>query len=380
MRIGVITSSYPISPVDTVTAGVFVRDVALELVALGHEVHVITPRKHGTYTPDDELHVRFIQWWGGEKDLASASMYNLPTIARYATLVGSGLWSVPHYARTHSLDAVLAMWAVPSGLWAWMAWVRWRVPYGVWALGSDIWARHKYPFGDAIVRRVLRDAAFRFADGVQLARDAAELAGRDCEFVPSVRRLSARREHQIALGPDAPHFLYIGRYERNKGPDVLIEAMRLLLDSGSEAYLHIFGVGSMEPLLRERIRGYERHITLGGYADPETTVAYMQACDWLVIPSRIESIPLILGDALQMRLPVVATDVGDVGEVVNQYGVGKVVPPEDPVAMADAIQWATQHTRTEFEEPLKRAANAFDLAQSAARCAEALSKAAGRGQ
>ncbi len=380
MRIGVVTSSYPTSLVDTVTAGVFVRDLARELIALGHEVHVITPRKHGPVVLDDDLHVQFIPWWGGEKDLASASMRNLLTVVRYATLIGSGLWIVPRCARMHHLDAIMAMWAIPSGLFAWMTWRRWGIPYGVWALGSDIWARHKYPFGDAVVQRVLHDAAFRFADGIQLARSAAELAGRDCEFVPSVRRLPAHAERQVTLEPGAPHFLYIGRYERNKGPDILVEAMRWLLDSDAEAYLHLFGVGSLEPLLRERIRGYEHHISLGDYADPETAVAYMQACDWLVIPSRIESIPLILVDALQMRLPVVATNVGDVGNLVQRYGVGKVVPAEDTVALAEAMQWAMQRARAEFAGPLGKAAEQFDLARSAARCAEALSTAAERGR
>ena len=376
MRIGVITSSYPISPLDTVTAGVFVRDLARELVALGHDVHVITPHKHGTFVPDGDLRVQFIPWWGGEKDLASASMRNLFTVARYATLVGSGLWLVPRHARLHRLDAIVAMWAIPSGFFAWTARKRLGVPYGVWVLGSDIWARHRYPFGNAIVRRVLRDAAFCFADGVELARSAAELAGRACDFVPSARRLIARTEREIALEPDATHFLYIGRYERNKGPDVLVEAMRRLLDDGVEAYLHLFGVGSLEPLLRERVEGYEQHISLGGYADPNTAVAYMRACEWLVIPSRIESIPLILGDAFQMRLPVVATDVGDVGEVVRRYRAGRVVPAEDPVALAEAMRWAMQRDRDEFEEPLDRAAREFDLARSAARCADALATAA----
>jgi glycosyltransferase involved in cell wall biosynthesis len=376
VKIGVVTSSYPLSPLDTVTAGVFVRDLALEFVSLGHQVHVITPRKHGTVILDDGLCVKFIPWWGGEKDLASASMRNPFTAGRYATLVGSGLWTVPRYVRKRGLDALVAMWAIPSGLWAWIAGKRTGVPYGVWALGSDIWARHKYPFGDAIVRRVLRDAGFCFADGVELARKAAELAGHECEFVPSVRRLPTHTELRIALEPGVPHFLYIGRYEWNKGPDILIEAMRLLLDGGDTAYLHLFGVGSLEPVLRERIKGYEHYILLGGYAEPSTAVAYMQACDWLVIPSRIESIPLVLGDALHMQLPVVATDVGDVGKLVCQYGVGVVVPPQAPLALAEALRQAMQCNRAEFGEALEKAANQFDLSQSAARCIEAVSVAA----
>lgn len=378
MRIGVASSSYPTSPDDTVTAGVFVRDVAHEMVALGHEVHIITPRKYGMIVPDQAIKSCFIPWWGGEKDLASLSMRSPLTAFRYATLVASGLWHIPRYARAHRLDALIAMWAIPSGLFAWAAWKRWDIPYGVWALGSDIWARRQYPFGERIVRQVLRDAAFRFADGIQLARDAAELAGRDCEFVPSVRRLPTCTERPVSLQPGLSHFLYIGRYERNKGPDVLIKAIRQLLSKEVRLHLHMFGVGSLEESLRDQLAGCEDHISLGGYANPETVVAYMQACDWLVIPSRIESIPLVLVDALQMRLPLIVTDVGDMGELVHKYNLGQVVPAEDPLALAEAIHWAMQHPRPEFKDSLERAAQQFDVAQSAARCAQELARAVER--
>ena len=48
----------------------------------------------------------------------------------------------------------------------------------------------------------------------------------------------------------------------------------------------------------------------------------MRACDWLVIPSRIESIPLVFVDALHMGIPVVAAAVGDLDLLVTQYAVG----------------------------------------------------------
>jgi glycosyltransferase involved in cell wall biosynthesis len=355
-----------------VNAGVFARDLALELARMGHEVHVITPAKPAPVIPEPPLHLHVIGWPARERDLASVSMRNPATVARFMALVVNGLWSVPCYARRQHLDALLSLWVIPSGLFAWLTQRLYGIPYGVWALGSDIWSRKKYPFGEAIVRRVLRAAAFRFADGVNLAREAAVLAGVTCEFVASVRRLPSDGEHPLRLKPDLRHFLYIGRYEHNKGPDVLVEAMRLLLDAGTKAHLHMFGAGSLESALRQRIHGYEEYITLRGYADPATVVSYMQACDWLVIPSRIESIPLIFADALQMRLPVVTTSVGDLGELVREYRVGIAVPPEDPSALAEAMQWATHSARAEYSTALERASRFFDLAHSAHRCAEAL--------
>ena len=62
MRIGLVTSSYPISPDDTTNAGVFARELALELASHGHEVHVITPRKPEPVSPDSPLNLHVIAW------------------------------------------------------------------------------------------------------------------------------------------------------------------------------------------------------------------------------------------------------------------------------------------------------------------------------
>ncbi|MCL4487653.1 MAG: glycosyltransferase [Chloroflexi bacterium] len=368
MRIGIVTSSYPTSPSDTVNAGVFVRDLAKELVGLGHEVHVMTPSKYGGEKSLD-LDVHYIPWIGGEKDLASASMGNPLTAVRLGSLVASGLLQVGLYARGQNLDALLAMWAIPSGLFAWSTWRRYGIPYGVWVLGSDLWARSKYPFGDRIVRHVLQKASFRFADGVKLAQGVEELAQGTCEFVPSVRRLPVRAEsREASLTTKGTRFLFVGRYETNKGPDLLIEAMRLLLENGEQADLYLFGGGSLEKYLRKKIVGYEKSIHLGTYADPDMLVSYMRACDWLIIPSRIESIPLVFSDALQMRLPMIASDVGDLGLLVRQYGVGKVVPSSNPTALAQVMREALSIPRAEFYADWGKALQAFNLAESALKC------------
>jgi glycosyltransferase involved in cell wall biosynthesis len=372
MRIGIVTSSFPTSPADTVTAGVFVRDLALELIELGNQVDVMTPNKYGK-KDSPHLNVYYFPWLGGEKDLASASLRNPLTSLRYTSLVISGLLNVGRFARKQHMDALLAMWAIPSGLFAWFAWKQYGIPYGVWALGSDIWARHKYPFGDRIVRTVLRDAKFRFADGVQLAKEATQIAYTPCEFVPSVRRLPQIEEQQsIKLPRDGSNFLFIGRYEFNKGPDILIEAMQTLLDTGTRAHLHMFGVGSLESDLRRKIQGYEQFIHLGGYADPRMAITYMHACDWLVIPSRIESIPLVFGDAVQMRLPLIVTDVGDLGDLVRRFGVGKVAKAVEPQALAEVMQSAISCSPPEDDGFWDEAAQTFDLKKSAHRCAENL--------
>ncbi len=348
LRIGILTSSYSLNADDTGGAGVFVRDIAWELLELGHEVRVVTPRKSGRIDLASEIPVTFLWWPGGSKDLASASFQNPITQLRYVVLVLSGLIQVPIIARRERWDAMIALWAIPSGLFAWAAYKSTGIPYGVWALGSDIWARKKYPFGHQVVREVLRNAAFRYADGLTLSRDAEDIANLPCEFVPSFRKLPAFRPAPDHLPGNTTNFLYIGRYKSNKGPDVLMDAMSKLLLEGYDAHLHLFGDGSLRPILFSKSSGKEENIHIHGIATPQTLMDYMQHCQWLVIPSRIDSIPLIFGDAIQMEIPVIATEVGDLGKLVNEYQLGFVVPPEDPDALKDSMIKAMQMPKRQF--------------------------------
>lgn len=378
MRIGIVTSSYPISAKDTVNAGVFVRDIAFELAKFGNEVHVLSPKKYGEVEYSTVVKENYFPWAGGAKDLASASLRNPITLFQYTTLVVSGLLSIRQFVQDNQLDSLVGMWAIPSGIFCWTANQKFGIPYGIWALGSDIWARKKYPFGETIVRKVLEQASFRFADGVQLAKDVESIAGLPCNFVPSVRRLPASLEIEPpTIKQDYPNLLYIGRYERNKGPDILIEAACHLLDSGYKFYLHMFGVGSLQKSLEERVRGYGDFILLNGYANQVTVIQYMQACNWLIIPSRIESIPLIFGDAIQMRLPIIATRVGDMGVLVENLKVGFSVPPSDYLALGEAISKALEYGKS-FSVNWEEAQETFDLQESALRCQTELEKAVNR--
>lgn len=375
MRLGIVTSSFSMTPEDTTNAGVFARDLALELCRSGNQVFVFTPRKSSGAGPVAPFHLVPIYWFGRQHDLASVSWKNPLKMLELASLVISGLWALPRQVQKYRLERLLALWAIPSGLFCLQAKKKQGVPYGVWALGSDIWARKKYPGGDRLVKAVLRGAAFRFADGLTLAREVEQLGSGPCEFLPSVRRL--REDSPIAPYQPPPgnvHLLFIGRYERNKGPDILIEAMKLIINQGVRAELHLFGKGSLENKLKAQAAGYEAFIHINGYADRETVIRYMKGCHWLVIPSRLESIPLIFVDALQMRIPVIGTNVGDLGQCINHFGVGKVVPKADPTLLAEVLEEVVLSKDQPITGEWEKALEQFDLTRIARKCLSALSE------
>ena len=126
----------------------------------------------------------------------------------------------------------------------------------------------------------------------------------------------------------------IGRFEQQKGFDVLIKALALLEDVS----LVLVGNGSERQQLQElaaEVGVQERIVWKEWTEDPRSD---LRALDVFALPSRFEGFPLALLEALLARAAVVASDVGSVAEAVRDGETGLLVPAEDPDALARAIR------------------------------------------
>ena len=334
MKIWVVTTSYPREPQESINAGVLARDLALSIASRGHDVTVVTPDKPGGVVFDDELSGLVLPWW--RPTLAMADLGRRPfDAARIASLFAGSRRTLRRAAADEPPDGVIALWALPSGIFArWVA--RWTgAPFVTWYLGSDIWRAPSLPMGVRTLGRVAAAAAASFADGVELAEEAEKLTGRPVQLLRSARRMPTPPP-DLSHGADV---MFVGRFHENKGPDVLIEAFRLLVADLPGLELVLRGQGSMREALVHQVAsaGLETSVHVGGPIDVEDLAGAMSTARLLVIPSRVESMPLILGDAIQVGLPVVVTDVGDMGKFVRDHELGVAVPPEDPAALARAL-------------------------------------------
>ena len=134
-----------------------------------------------------------------------------------------------------------------------------------------------------------------------------------------------------------PTIGYVGRMEHVKGVDVLLDATRLLAERFPTLRLLAVGDGTLEDDLTRRAAD----LGLGGvvrFTGLRTDVpAILRGLDALVLPSRSEGLPMTLLEAFGLSVPVVATRVGGVPELVVGGVTGLLCPPEDPAALADAI-------------------------------------------
>jgi glycosyltransferase involved in cell wall biosynthesis len=154
--------------------------------------------------------------------------------------------------------------------------------------------------------------------------------------VNHVRRMAAAEENPY-LGP-GPHLVAVGRLCRQKGFDILLNAMAAVRDHFPTVHLTILGQGPLLCELTEQARRLDLAETAQFIGFRENPWPHLRNADVFVLPSRFEGLPNVLLEALALGTPVVATDCpGAIREVQAGGAQMTVVPPEDPAALAAGI-------------------------------------------
>lgn len=153
------------------------------------------------------------------------------------------------------------------------------------------------------------------------------------------RPLLDRREARARLGLPQDSFVagWVGRLSREKGADVFLEAMSRVADRGGEVTASLIGEGGRASSLRARTDrlGLGDRVRFHGRI-PAAARLY-RAFDVFVLSSRSEGTPISLLEAMDAEVPIVATRVGGVPDVVRDREEALLVPPEDPAAVAEAV-------------------------------------------
>lgn len=144
---------------------------------------------------------------------------------------------------------------------------------------------------------------------------------------------------EVPRWPGSPNILYLGRLSWSKGPDLLIRAMGLVVKRVPGALLHVVGDG---PEKGDLMRLARDHVPPGkvifhGYVPLADLPSYYAAADIYVAPLRMETFGIAILEAMASGLPVIATRVGSVPELIDDGHEGTLVPPGDVEALADTL-------------------------------------------
>jgi glycosyltransferase involved in cell wall biosynthesis len=146
------------------------------------------------------------------------------------------------------------------------------------------------------------------------------------------------------------HIGTIANFYANKGIDILIRAAELVITQNPQVHLYVIGKGPEEKILRTMVALSPAHNNIHLLGAIPDAAQLLLAFDLFVLPSRKEGLPYALLEAMHAEIPIIATNVGGVAEVIQTYPRGVVVPPENKEILANAILGQLHHT-AESQEP-----------------------------
>jgi glycosyltransferase involved in cell wall biosynthesis len=192
-----------------------------------------------------------------------------------------------------------------------------------------------YPLDDAHL--AVSAAAARSVAGGLRAGVEVLIHGIDIEAVAARRCRRAAKRAEFLIGPETFVVITVANLRHEKAYDVLLDAAALTTANGADVLFLSVGQGPLASEMEQRCRrlGLERRFRFLGFRDDVHDL--LAAADVFCLASRNEGLPVALMEAYAVGLPVVATRVGGLPEVIEDGRSGLLVPPEDPAALSDAI-------------------------------------------
>jgi hypothetical protein len=188
-------------------------------------------------------------------------------------------------------------------------------------------------------------------------------AARSLRAIANVVPDHARRPAPAPLTPE-PVVVTTARLHPDKGLDVLVEAVALVRRDVPGARARVIGPAQegfehLADELRDQAAGLGvgEAVELLGFVERPDEVVAAARCYVQAARERTEILPLAILEAMAAGIPVVATDVGGVADIVRDGDTGLLVPPEDPAALAAAVTRVLTDDR--LADRLRRAAFAL---------------------
>ncbi|MCP4607488.1 MAG: glycosyltransferase family 4 protein [Planctomycetes bacterium] len=218
-----------------------------------------------------------------------------------------------------------------------------RKPYVVWSHGYvDLFI----PVKRTISRWALKNANAVIALTDHMKSEIQKICDRDVLVIPNgidAERFEnfSREESRTALQITNQQkvIMFVGTLSWIKGTQYLIEAMNLVRQQEKDVMLIIIGDGNERQSLEQLVKalGLEGFVTFMGRVPNQVIPEYMAAADVFSLPSLSEAFPLVILEAMASGLPVVATNVRGLSEIIKEEENGFLVESKNANQLAEKI-------------------------------------------
>ncbi len=359
MKIAIITPMFP--PKWIGGTEIATQAIARYLARNGNEVHVITSLDKGLMkeSREDNFFAHRIDW---------------PRI-KFLGLVS--FWIKCLFLLKKIRPDIAHSQSIQMGPPCFFAKLFWGIPYVVYGRGFDIYFPWK--FKKTVSAIVLNNADAVIALSEDMKKRIQENYRKVKVFVvPNAINLeefnifsqrATRREIKIDEADDI--VLFVGSLKVVKGIEYLIEAFKIISREIPAVSVLLVGNGSERQKLEYIVKkaGLGHKVNFIGQVDNNKIPGYMAISDIFVLPSLSEGFSVALLEAMASGLPIVATKVGGIPEVVEDTVNGFLVDPKNPEQIAEKVLLLLKNEklRQNISENNKRKAQKYSLKNKASK-------------
>jgi len=351
MKIGVITSVYPEFIGDP--HGIFVHRLMREISRQGHEVHIIAPFSDAktNYILDGVKVEKFNYFYPRRFQKLSGRAGMIDNVkegifVKFQFLIF--IFCNVYYSCTKlkDMDIIHVQWPIPNGLGALFLKIFYNIKYINTIYGEEIYLSKRYhtvPIIKLLVNKssktiTISTGSLKTCLESGLKKDKFEIIpfGVDTRFFQPENLLKDKEIFQI---------LSIGYLIERKGFEYLITAVEEVLKVHNNVKLKIVGSGPLEVRIKKLIKelGLEETIEIIGNVSDEKLLEIYNLSDLFVLPSIVDSqgntegLGVVLLEAMACKLPVIASNIGGIPDIIHDGETGLLVPEKDSMEISLSI-------------------------------------------
>lgn len=351
-----LSTTYPESSDSTKPK--FVHLLNKELAKLGAEINVISPHSKGLpeKTEMDSIQINFFKYLPDSLEITKSIPDEAKTIGGKLKILLM-LFRFFLFSKSFShkyTDLILhGHWAFPGGYIAYLIAKRLKKKFIVTVHGSEIAQLKKYSYLRKITVNALNHSSKVIASNNFLKNRLIKLGINEnkIELIKPVPNFITTNLKQNELKKFREKFtnqenkiiLFVGRLTEVKGTEYLIKSLKLLKIKNFHCI--IVGGGILEKKLKElaQTENLSEHITFFGPANSKQLGSLYSIGDVFVLPSIVDSLGgtegtgLVIPEAMNCNLPVIASNVGGIADIIKHEENGLLVEQKNPEQIANAI-------------------------------------------
>jgi len=248
------------------------------------------------------------------------------------------------YCKKERFDLIHVHWPMPHAIFGYLAKKIQKIPFVSTFYTAEIVLTNRIKPLKILLKKLLRHSAKVIAISSYTRSELQKITGLDSSVIPyGSSLLPVEINRSTKKASDKWRLLFVGRLIERKGLKYLFQA--ILLMRGYNVELHIAGSGKQATYLKDLAHelGITERVIFEGKVPNSRLKELYRECDIFVLPSIVDSrgetegLGVVLLEALSYQMPVVASDVGGIPDIIKDGETGYLAKQKDPQSLADKI-------------------------------------------